>query len=158
MANFCHRSSGDLNDILIDPAEDWSQVLWSRDHFPTRELIFNRFPRPNFEIAARGWPAANLDFDRKSGFSKIDKKLIWTHQLMQVFMQNTDLDSKSAQNRLGPDFDQFSKKSIYHAERNMGMKPSKIWDLWTPAWGSKAALKKTSFTWFSTILTDSDKV
>ena len=50
----------------------------------------------------------------------------------------------------GHDFDKFSKKSIYHAERNMGMKPSKIWDLWTPAWGSKAALKKLSFTRFWT--------
>ena len=27
---------------------------------------------------------------------------------------------------LGPDFDQFSEKSIYHAGRNMGMKPSKF--------------------------------
>ena len=57
-----HRSSGDLNDVLIDPAEDWSQVQWSRDHFPSRELIFKGFPRPNFEIAARGQPAANPDF------------------------------------------------------------------------------------------------
>ena len=32
----------------------------------------------------------------------------------------------------------------------MGMKPPKIRDLGTPAWGSKAALKKLSFTWFPT--------
>ena len=32
----------------------------------------------------------------------------------------------------------------------MGMKPSNIRDLGTPAWGSKAALKKLSFTWFPT--------
>ena len=49
-----------------------------------------------------------------------------------------------------PDFDQFSKKLIYLAERNMGMKPSNIQDLWRPAWGSKAALKKLSLTWFPT--------
>ena len=30
------------------------------------------------------------------------------------------------------------------------MKPPKIRDLGTPAWGSKAALKKLSFTWFPT--------
>ena len=30
------------------------------------------------------------------------------------------------------------------------MKPPKIRDLGTPAWGSKAALKKFSFTWFPT--------
>ena len=30
------------------------------------------------------------------------------------------------------------------------MKPSNIRDLGTPAWGSKAALKKLSFTWFPT--------
>ena len=51
---------------------------------------------------------------------------------------------------LEPHFDQFSEKLIYHAGRNMGMKPPKFWDLSTPAWGSKAALKKLSFTWFPT--------
>ena len=81
-----HRSSGDLNDVLIDPAEDWSQVQWSRDHSPSRELIsnrffmgfeiktilqknwtnvsreltFNRFPRLNFEIGASGWPTTTF--------------------------------------------------------------------------------------------------
>ena len=30
------------------------------------------------------------------------------------------------------------------------MKPPNIRDLGTPAWGSKAALKKLSFTWFPT--------
>ena len=37
--------------------EDWSLSLWSRDHFRTRELTFDRFPIPNFEIAAVGQPA-----------------------------------------------------------------------------------------------------
>ena len=60
MANFVPRSSGDLNNVLIDPAEDWPQVRWSRDHFPSRELIFDRFPRPNFEIAARGRPTTSF--------------------------------------------------------------------------------------------------
>ena len=30
----------------------------------------------------------------------------------------------------------------YPAKRKMGMKPSKLRDLWTSTWGSKAALKK----------------
>ena len=64
MTSFWHRNSGDLNEVLIDPAEDWSQAQWSRDHFPSRELIFKWFPRPNFEIAARGWPAGTPDFQR----------------------------------------------------------------------------------------------
>ena len=88
------RTSGDLNDVLIDPAEDWSQVWWSRDHFPSRELIIIRFPRPNFEIAARGQPAADPDFQ------KIDKKkMIWTHHPIQFFAYNSILQSKSAQNQ-----------------------------------------------------------
>ena len=76
MANFWHRSSGDLNDVLIDPAEDWSQAKSFRDHFRSRELLFNLFLKLNFEIAARGraGPAG-----RKSKFSKIVKKPIWTH-------------------------------------------------------------------------------
>ena len=99
MASFWHRNSGDLNDALIDPAEDWSQVQWSRDHFPSRELIFNRFPRPNFEIAAVGRSAGSWPASQESRFSKIHKRLIWTYQPIQFFMQNTDLDSKSAQNQ-----------------------------------------------------------
>ena len=71
MANFWHRSSGDSNEVLIDPAEDWSQVWWSRDHFPSRELIFNRFPITNFEIAAVDWSARSWLASQKSGFSKI---------------------------------------------------------------------------------------
>ena len=99
MANFWHRSSGDLNDVLIDPAEDWSQVRWSRDHFPSRELIFDRFPRRNFEIVAVGRSAGSWPASWESGFSKIHKRLIWTYHPVQFFMHNTDLDSKSAQNR-----------------------------------------------------------
>ena len=69
------RSSGDLNDVLIDPAEDWSLSRWSRDHFRSRELTFNGFPRLNFEIAARR-PAANPDFLKliKKNFKKSMKK------------------------------------------------------------------------------------
>ena len=69
MANFWHRSSDDLNDVSIDPAEDWSQVLWSRDHFPSREIIFNWFPRHNFEIAARGQPTTT--------FNRLTSKFRW---------------------------------------------------------------------------------
>ena len=79
MTNFWHRSSGDLKDVLFDPAEDWSQAKWSRDHFQSRELVFNLFLKPNFEIAARGQPAGNPDFH------KIDKKPIWTHHPTQFF-------------------------------------------------------------------------
>ena len=110
MTNFWHRSSGDLNDVLIDPAEDWSQVWWSRDHFPSRELIFNRFPRPNFEIAAVGRSAGSWPASWESGFSKNHKKLIWTYQPVQFFLQNTVLDSKLAQNRPRTPFWPISEK------------------------------------------------
>ena len=90
---FWHRNSGDLNDVSIDPAEDWSQVRWSRDHFLSRKLIFSRVPRPNFEIASRGGLVRYLDFQ------ELMKKLIWTHHPIQFFASNSNLQSKSAQNR-----------------------------------------------------------
>ena len=43
---------------------------------------------------SESWPAS-----QESGFSKIHKNLIWTYHTMQFFMQNSGLDSKSAQNR-----------------------------------------------------------
>ena len=60
LSKFWHRSSGDLNDVLIDPAEDWSLSRWSRDHFRSRELTFDGFPRLNFEIAASGRPRIQI--------------------------------------------------------------------------------------------------
>ena len=60
LPKFWHRSSGDLNDVLIDPAEDWSLSRWSRDHFRSRELTFDGFPRLNFEIAASGRPRIQI--------------------------------------------------------------------------------------------------
>ena len=118
-----HRSlgsSGDLNDVLIDPAEDWSQALWSRDHFQTRELVFNRFPRQQFEIAAAGQSTRIWLASRESGFSKVHKKLIWTYHPIQFFLQNTVLDSESGQNqpktRFWPIF-----------EKNWFIMPNEIW-------------------------------
>ena len=72
MTNFWHRSSGDLSDVLIDPAEDWSLSWWSRDHFRSRELTFNGFPRLNFEIAASGRPRIQILIFRISIFWDID--------------------------------------------------------------------------------------
>ena len=64
MTNFWHWISGDLDGVLIDPAEDWSQARWSRDHFPSRELIFIQDPtfellhkasRPGIRISKKWW-------------------------------------------------------------------------------------------------------
>ena len=87
---------------------------------------------------------------QESGFSKIHKNWSEPINLYSFSCRKRFWSPNRTKTDPGPDFDQFSKKSIYHAERNMGMKPSKIWDLWTSAWGSKAALKKLSFTWFPT--------
>ena len=43
-----------LNIFLIDPGQDLPKGLRSRDHFQPPYIVFRIFPRPNFEIAARG--------------------------------------------------------------------------------------------------------
>ena len=51
---FFYKSKCDLNTFFFNPGQDWSKVRWSRDHFRPPYIVFIFFPRPNFEIAARG--------------------------------------------------------------------------------------------------------
>ena len=51
---FFYKCKSDLNTFFFNPGQDWSQVRWSRDHFLPSHIVFRFFPRPNFEIAARG--------------------------------------------------------------------------------------------------------
>ena len=48
------KSPSILNTFFIDPGQDLPKGLWSRDPFQPPYIVFRIFPRPNFEIAARG--------------------------------------------------------------------------------------------------------
>ena len=105
-----HRSSGssgDFNDVLIDPAEDWSQALWSRDHFQTRELVFNRFPKHNFEIAAVGRSARSWPASRESGFQKFIKNWSEPITLYTFSCRIRICNPNRPKINPGPDFDRF---------------------------------------------------
>ena len=100
LSKFWHRSLGDLNDVLIDPMEDWSLSRWSRDNFRSRELTFDGFPRLNFEIAASGRPRIQIQKvfsaqNPKNVFlSKSQLSKVWPHNSACFFTLISNFTTK----------------------------------------------------------------